>query len=53
MEKSGRIQLTLDELRQYNNGSVVPQRVLQQWGITEQEFREILDSGQYEVLDSN
>lgn len=52
MEKSGRIQLTVDELRQYNSSAVVPQRVLQQWGITSEEFKEIMNSGQYEVLES-
>lgn len=51
LEKSSRIQLTLEELRQYNQG-VLPQRVMSQWGISESELKEILDSGMYEVTDS-
>ena len=51
MEKSGRIQLTYDQLKRYNRGEELPE-VLKQWEIsTMAELTKILDSGQYEVVE--
>jgi len=53
MEKSGRIRLTYDELKRLNAGEELP-GIMSQWGFaTMAELKEVIEAGQYEVVEVN
>lgn len=48
LEKRGIIRLTESELKAINSGQF-PERVLQEWGLTQQELKDIVESQQFET----
>jgi hypothetical protein len=52
MEKSGKIQLTKDELTDFYNYGNIPDRVMSLWaGLTKEDISDIINAGQYEIID--
>jgi hypothetical protein len=48
LEKRGIIRLTESELKAVKSGQF-PERVLQEWGLTQQELKDIVESQQFET----